>query len=315
MKISVVIPSKNGLHHLKECLPTVVEAVKNSINPVNITVVDDCSDDNTSAEFSSLFPTVKYLRTTPENNGACNARNIGVKATECDWICFLDNDVFLETEFFNTAIKYLRDDVFAVTCCGYTAYPAIKGIQEQNDGIKLFDWKRGYPRFTGNIKNERLDLSKEYECLGSQGAYFFMSRKWFDELGGFDELFSPYLLEETDLVYRGLKRGGKIIYANDTQPRHKCGGTIQSRTNPRTKYLSKRNRILFVWKNIHDNKLLLSNIFWTILHPCPKAIYECVKILPDILKKRRIEKKLIQISDIELLKKSNEIIKHLKKDK
>lgn len=309
MKISVVIPSKNGLHHLKECLPTVIDAARKSTNPIDVTVVDDCSNDDTPKEFSALFPNVRYLRTSPDANGACIARNIGVQSTQCDWICFLDNDVFLEPEFFDKASKYLRDNVFAVTCCGYAAYPKVAGTKEQNDGVKLFSWQRGYPRFTGNIKNENLDSTQEYECFGAQGAYFFMNRKWFDELDGYDPILSPYLLEETDLVYRGMKRGGKIIYAFDTAPRHKCGGTIQSTTNPYTKYLSKRNRIIFVWKNIHDNKLLLSNIFWTILRPCPKAIYECIKLLPEILKKRCIERKLMKITDIELLKKSKQLLK------
>lgn len=297
MKISVVIPSKNGLHHLKDCLPTVIEATKNSINPIDITVVDDNSTDNTATEFSNLFPTVKLLRTTPNACGACSARNLGVNSTTCDWICFLDNDVFLEPDFFQTTLKYLRDDVFAVACCGYTAYPKVPDTREQLDGLKLFHWERGYPRFTKKVYNKQIDMNKEYECFGTQGAYFFMSRKWFDELGGYDTILSPYLLEETDLIYRGLKRGGKVIYASDTQPRHKCGGTIQSNTNPYTKYLSKRNRIIFAWKNIHDNKLLLSSIFWTLIRPNFKAIYECIKVLPEILRKRRAERKHIIISD------------------
>lgn len=307
MEISVVIPSKNGLHHLKECLPTVIEAAKNSNTPIDITVVDDCSTDDTQTEFPSLFPNVKYLRTIPGTNGVCSARNLGVSSTECDWICFLDNDVFLESEFFNKVSKYLRDDVFAVTCCGFAAYPKVPKTQEQNDGVKLFSWKRGFPRFTDNILNEKLDLNKEYECLGAQGAYFFVNRKWFDKLGGYDTILNPYLLEETDLIYRGLKRGGKIIYASNTTPRHKCGGTIQSTTNSYTKYLAKRNRIIFVWKNIHDNKLLFSSIFWSLIRPNFKAIYECVRLLPEILRKRRSERKFITVSDFELLKKSKAI--------
>ncbi len=307
MIISVVIPSKNGLHHLKECLPTVIEAAKNTSDEVNIIVVDDCSDDNTYSELPKLFPNIICLRTTKEDKGVCSAKNIGIKYQNCNWICNLDNDVFLEPDFFITLKKYMRDDVFAISCCGYAAYPKVPDTEEQNDGVKLFHWKRGFPRFTENIKNDRLNLSKEYECVGGQGAYLIVNRKWYDLLGGFCSLFNPYLLEETDFLYRGLKRGGKIIYASDTKPRHKCGGTIQSKTNPYTKFLSKRNRIIFVWKNIHDIKLVLSSLFWTIINPAPKALFACLKMLPEILRKRKIERRAIKVSDVELLKRSKDI--------
>ena len=312
MVISVVIPSKNGLHHLKECLPTVIKAAKNTSDKVNIIVIDDCSDDNTYNELPKLFPSVICLKTTPENKGVCSAKNIGTTAKDCDWICNLDNDVFLEPNFFNTLKKYMREDVFAISCCGYAAYPKVPNTEEQNDGVKLFHWKRGFPRFTENIKNDKLNFNKEYECVGGQGAYLIVNRKWYDLLGGFCYLFNPYLLEETDFLYRGLKRGGKIIYAYDTKTRHKCGGTIQSKTSSFTKFLSKRNRIIFVWKNIHDYKLLLSSIFWTIINPAPKALIASLKMLPEILRKRKIERQAIKVSDADLLKRSKDIEESIK---
>lgn len=315
MVISVVIPSKNGLHHLKECLPTVIKAAENTSDKVNIIVVDDCSDDNTYNELPKLFSDDVICLQTNRNINGCgcsSAKNLGVAAKSCDWVCLLDNDVFLELDFFNTLKKYMRDDVFAISCCGYAAYPKIPGNNEQNDGVKLFHWKRGFPRFTENIKNDKLDLSKEYECFGGQGAYLIVNRKWYDLLGGFCNLFNPYLLEETDFLYRGLKRGGKIIYASDTKPRHKCGGTIQSKIDPYTKFLSKRNRIIFVWKNIHDSKLLLSSLFWSIINPSPKALFACLKMLPEILKKRKIERRSIKVSDTDLLKRSKAIEESIK---
>lgn len=312
MKISVVIPSKNGLHHLKDCLPTVIEAAKNSKDQIKIIVVDDYSDDNTYTELPKLFPNVKCLRTTEDDHGLCSARNLGTLSESCDWVCNIDNDVYLEPDFFNTLKKYMRNEIFAITCCGYTAFPRVPKAYEQLDGIKLLQWKRGNLRFTKNIKNDKLDLSKEYESFGAQGAYLILNRKWFDTLGGFDTLLNPYMLDESDIVYRGLKRGGKILYASDTKPRHKCGGTIQSKTSSKTKYLSNRNRILFTWKNIHDNKLLLSNIFWTLLNPTLyKPLFECIKMLPTILKARYLERKSIVVNDIELLKKSKNLEKNL----
>ena len=302
MEIAVIIPSKNGITHLKECLPTVVKAASKAPFPVHITVVDDNSTDKTMEILSPLFPEVVFLRNSKK--GASSARNWGVKNTPCDWICFLDNDVFLDEHFFNTVQKYLKQDVFCVACAGYTAYPKVSGALEQNDGIKLLEWKRGLLRFTGNIYNKELPLQPEYLSWGVQGAYFFCNRNKFDRLCGFDEILGPYMLEETDMVYRGLKRGWKIVYAPDTKPLHKCGGTIDSKKNKYTQFLSKRNRVLFVWKNITSKSLFISHIFWLLLRPNFKVLKSIWKFLPDIRNRRAIEIKEQMLTDKELLKQA-----------
>lgn len=299
MKLAVVIPSKNGLHHLKECLPTVVRAAQNSAHEVMVTVVDDNSTDNTLTALPPLFPSVQVVA-NPQR-GVCSARNWGVTHTPGDWIVFLDNDVFLEEQFFDTLSQYFLEDVFCVSCCGYCAYPTVEGTEEQLDGVKLFQWRNGYPRFTGNVYNQNLPPSGPYFSWGVQGAYFACNRKKFDQLGGYDLLFEPYLLEETDLAYRGLKRGWRISYAPNTAPHHKCGGTINSKKSSYTKYLSKRNRILFVWKNIHSKKLLFRHFCWLLLRPHFKAIYQCLKLLPQIKQKRKEEFACRVYSDEELL--------------
>lgn len=297
MKISVVIPSKNGLHHLKDCLPTVISAAKKSLHSVSIVVVDDNSTDQTLQIAPSLFPDITFLRNPKK--GACSARNFGVHNTSCDWICFLDNDVFLEEDFFNTAQKYLQKDVFCVTCAGYAAYPKNAEKWEQLDGIKILEWKRGFLRFTTNIFNDQLMPQSSYPSWGVQGAYFFCNRTEFDILKGFDELFEPYLLEESDLAYRGLKQGWKIVYAPDTKPRHKCGGTINSKKSKRTQYLSKRNRILFIWKNIHSFRLLFFHFSWLFLRLSPRILLECCKLKATIRRKEKC-----MVSDLALLKES-----------
>ena len=275
MKIGVVIASKNGFHHLQDCLPTVVAAAKKSTVPVHVTVVDDHSSDGTLTKAPALFPQVTFLG-NPQT-GACSARNFGVKHTPCDWICFLDNDVFVEEDFFNTVQKYLNAGVFCVACAGYAAYPRQPGAWEQLDGVKLLGWKKGFPRFTRNVYNDSLPDMAEYPSWGVQGAYFFCQRDYFDRLGGFDELLDPYMLEETDLVYRGLKRGWKVVYAPDTKPRHKCGGTINSKKSARTQFLSKRNRTWFVWKNVHDTPLLWAHWLRFIFSFSPRLWKECHK--------------------------------------
>lgn len=305
MKILVVIPSKNGLHHLKDCLPSVVAAAKNSQNPVKIVVVDDNSTDDTIAQAPSLFPEVTFLKNP--SIGICSARNYGVHFSPADWICFLDNDVFIEIDFFDKIIPYLQENIFCVTCAGYSAYPKIPGSWEQLDGIKLLEWKRGFPRFTKNLfYADAKHPEQELPSWGVQGAYFFCNYRKFEQLGGFDRILEPYLLEETDLAYRGLKRGWKIVYAPNTRCRHKCGGTIASKTSKKTQFLSRRNRIVFVWKNIQDRRLVIASLLWSLLKLEIRPLIAALKLRRGIWQKRREQATLETISDRALFAQSKE---------
>lgn len=304
-EISIIIPSKNGKQHLADCLPTVCAAAAKSSAPVEIIVVDDNSEDGSVTFVKNTFKDVKIYPNTLR--GASSARNYGVSKSSGKYILFIDNDVFLEENFFETALPHLSPDMFCAACCIYRATPA-EGQREQLDGIKLIAWTKGFMRFTGNIYNDQLKKSSIYYSFCVQGATFFCSREKFDLLGGFDLLFEPYLLEESDLVYRGLKRGWKITYIPQVKPRHKCGGTINVKAaQKRTRALSKKNRILFVWKNIHDKSLLLYNLFW--VWKTPLALYACIKMLPAIRKKRMEELALRKVTDSQLLKECKQYTK------
>lgn len=198
--------------------------------------------------------------------GICSARNHGISRSKTmhlknafNYILNFDNDVLLHNDFLINAVRNLKQNKFCITCHGVSCF-----TNKQVDGVKLLSFKRGYFRFTKNIFNEQLNKLSGADLLpsyGAQGAYFFININDFVELKGFDEALDPYMYEESDIVYRGLKRGKECIYAPDVMGYHKIGGTIASKTSKRTLYLSRRNRNYFVWKNLHDRKLLLSHVF------------------------------------------------------
>ncbi|MDR0646178.1 MAG: glycosyltransferase family 2 protein [Elusimicrobiota bacterium] len=309
--ISVIIPSFNGKHHLKDCLPSVISACRQSPVATEIIVVDDKSSDDTVLFLKENFEKEIKVFENPQK-GACSARNHGVAQSKGNILLFVDNDVFLYDDFFKNALPYLSSDMFCAACAGYKAFPKVEGAKEQLDGIKTLQWKRGFLRFTGNIYNKDLKSYNDYLSYGVQGAYFFCSREKFDKLGGFDTLFDPYLLEETDLIYRGLKRGWPITYIKDVCPRHKCGGTIKSKTNKYAKYLSKRNRELFIWKNVTDKKLLFSHILW--IFKSISAIPYVLKNYVEIRNKKREQMQFIKKTDIQILKECKDYIQRIKKE-
>lgn len=85
--ISVVIPTHNRCHTLARALDSVIAQ---SVQPIEIIVIDDGSTDDTSALLKSSYPQVKNYRQS--NHGVSHARNRGIESSSGEWIALLDSD-------------------------------------------------------------------------------------------------------------------------------------------------------------------------------------------------------------------------------
>ncbi len=153
MDVSVIIPSLNGFKHLDAYMPSVIKAAESSDCDIEIIIVDDNSSDGTVERLRDAYgpeSNVKIL--SNPGKGACSARNYGVSVSRGRFLLFIDNDVVLEEGFFGKVLKYFdKPEIGAVTCAGYLMKDG-----RQIDGIKLLEWRRGFPRFTRNILNGRI---------------------------------------------------------------------------------------------------------------------------------------------------------------
>lgn len=330
INISIVIPSLNGENHLRDFLIKNLEIIKATLenekayNKIELIVINDNSSDNSLEYLKECQRDYDFLifATNPKQ-GAGSARNQGVSISSLsssnqnslNYILFIDNDVLLDETFFTNTIKYLQTEPFCVTCNGISYF-----TKQKQDGVKLLTFKRGFFRFTKNIyKNELANIENELNIasFGAQGAYFFLKYEDFMELGGYDEFMDPYLLEESDLVYRGLKRGKSCIYAPDVTGYHKVGGTIASKVSTRTKILSKRNRNYFVWKNLHNSSLLLNHYLFLFLSIFSiigfRGFIASLKMYKKAKELNIKERAFIKFDDLEILEASRKFEQKHKK--
>lgn len=87
LDVSVVIPTYNRADWLPKTLAAVLEQ---TLEPMEVIVVDDGSTDGTAALARSFPPPVKYSRI--ENSGVCCARNVGMSLARGAWLAFCDSD-------------------------------------------------------------------------------------------------------------------------------------------------------------------------------------------------------------------------------
>jgi len=91
MDFSVIIPAYNVSGIIGRAIRS---AAAQTVPPLEILVIDDCSTDNTIEVVRALGREIPSLRllSTPANSGPSAARNVGLRAANADWIALLDSD-------------------------------------------------------------------------------------------------------------------------------------------------------------------------------------------------------------------------------
>lgn len=93
MNISVIIPFYDLERYARECLDSVLTAVKGREERVEVICVDDGSTDSTPRildEYAARHPFIKAIH--QPNGGEGSARNAGLAAASGEWITFADGD-------------------------------------------------------------------------------------------------------------------------------------------------------------------------------------------------------------------------------
>lgn len=227
--VSIIFVNYNTTKLLKECL----ESVKKQIIGVNYEVVIVDNDSNTEnkeglKELSSEYKVVL----SDENLGFGRANNLGATYASGKYLFLLNTDTVLV----NNAIKILFDYIESDPECGvvgvnmfdkdhkpYHSYlrflPSIKAMIKD----EILPSKYSYYRNLDNYNFNKTDSPLEVGYI--TGAAFMISKKIFDELGGFDKDFFLYC-EETELCARVKKSGYKIINVPQAEIIHYEGASM-----------------------------------------------------------------------------------------
>lgn len=170
MLVSVIIPTFNRLHLLKETLQSVF--LQEGAD-YEVIVVDDGSEDGTWDYLCSLKKTnLKIYR--QKNLGPASARNLGVKHCQGSLLSFLDSDDLWKPKKLKLQLDFLLSHSGYQFCQTEEIW--------MRDGQKIFP-KKHHAKPSGDIFIPSLKL-----CLVSPSSVM-MRRDFFESLGGFDESF------------------------------------------------------------------------------------------------------------------------------
>ena len=108
MLLSVIIPVYNVVDTLRRCVDSVVAQ---DVDDMEIIIVDDGSTDG-SAVICDEYKSPRTIVVHQSNAGLSEARNVGIRLAQGDFVTFVDSDDYLETDTYPALLRRMtRGDV------------------------------------------------------------------------------------------------------------------------------------------------------------------------------------------------------------
>ncbi|MGH7197669.1 MAG: glycosyltransferase family 2 protein [Candidatus Omnitrophota bacterium] len=290
MTAEILILNYNGRELLQKCLPSVVEAAQASPVPCAVTVIDNCSSDDSVELLRREFPEVR-VRAAVKNLVLCSY-NEAVRESRAEIVLLLNNDLRVDKNFVGPllgAFDNFPDAFFAA--------PRVLNFEtsEYEGSLSKMEFRWGLLWGTARFEGHEEKVLRP--ALSMQCGFGAFHRKRFMELGGYDDLYLPGTVEDADLCFRGWRRGWKGYYCPDSVVHHIGQATFKREFGAAgIRRLNRRNLYLFVWKNLRSPLLLAQHFLFLPLQFLKYCLFgqfefvqgflEALRLLPRALRKR-----------------------------
>ena len=116
---SIVITAYNCEKYIEKCIFSVLNQ---NFREYELIIIDDCSSDNTLKIIENIKDNRIKIFSLPQNQGVSNARNTAIKASNGEYIFFLDCDDYIENNLLKEAYNELLSSKADVLFCPYFVF-------------------------------------------------------------------------------------------------------------------------------------------------------------------------------------------------
>lgn len=314
MQLSVIILNYNVRYFLEACVLSVQKAIQSL--DAEIIVVDNNSSDDSCQMMKTRFPNIKLIA-NQQNVGFPKGNNIGVKNASGTYICILNPDTIVAEDTFIKILYFLQHNDNHVDT-GIVGCQLIDGrgnfLPESKRGVptpwvaftkifglyKIFPKSKLFNRYYAQHLNE--NQTGKVDVLA--GAFMFLKRNLYIEIGGFDENCFMYS-DDIDLSYLALKKNKNNYYFHETTIIHYKGES----TMKDGQYMKRFQEAMHFFYKKHFKV----SLFFTLFMKIGIVTFSIIKMFQGKFKPNTKPDKYLIISNNNILKKKVE--KKIQKNK
>jgi len=252
MNLAIAILNWNGKKLLQRFLPSIIE----NSEKVDIYIIDNASTDGSQKYIKKNHSQINLIQ-LKKNYGFAGGYNRGLEKINAELVCLLNNDVLVKKNWLPPIINHFKNNPKTAI-----AQPHILDLNNP----EYFEYagaagghidRIGYPyckgRIFNNLEKDNGQYNQDSKVFWASGACFFVRKKSFKYLGGFDEDFFAHM-EEIDLCWRAFNQNLDVYSLFKSKVYHLGGGSLS--VSPRKTYLNFRNNLFLLLKNLPEKRFL-----------------------------------------------------------
>jgi GT2 family glycosyltransferase len=228
-------------------------------------VVDNCSSEKTAHIIAGQYPEVKVI-VSNKNLGFAGGNNLGIKASNGDFLFFVNNDTELTPDIIQNLLNRFKESPEAGVVSPKIRYFA-KPEVIQYAGYTPVNPYTARNKTIGHLETDKGQHDMAKETNYAHGAAMMVKREIIHKVGMMPEEFFLYY-EELDWCEQIKRTGFKIYFEPKALIFHKESISVGKMSTLKTYYLT-RNRILFMRRNARKLQLFIFILF-LILFTIPK---------------------------------------------
>jgi len=245
--VYAVVLNWNNYAQTKMCLESLQKVPYPNLKVV---VVDNASHDDSGKRLQAEFSQHEFVF-NEDNLGFARGCNRGIRVAlddrECAYALLLNNDLEVEAEFLEPAVKAAEQDRSVGLVTGKILFGDRRNVIWQAggyiDGIRI----QGIPRGWDEVDAGQCDAAGETNW--ASGAMLLIPRATLDKVGLLPEEYF-FGVEEWDYSTSVKKAGLKIMYVPDFKGYHHAGGSYKAGHPVLIVYNGIRNKLIYAQKHL-----------------------------------------------------------------
>ncbi|GHV77337.1 hypothetical protein AGMMS49942_21580 [Spirochaetia bacterium] len=202
--VSIIIPVYNQFEYTYNCLKSILDNTRDIA--YEVIIANDCSSDLT-IRLEELVKNINVINNKENLRFLKNCNNAARYAIG-KFILFLNNDTQVQADWLAPMVKLIEDDPKVGIVGSKLIYS--DGTLQEAGGIF---WKDGSAWNFGHGSDPALpefNYVKEVDYVS--GASMMIRKELWEQIGGFDELFTPAYCEDADIAFMVRSMGYKVLY-------------------------------------------------------------------------------------------------------